>query len=138
MAIAENNKTLRDSKLPGRAILLRPMLIPATHIETFIHFRKVRSLAKKSLGSTFLAFSALNLACFGRLLPKTLNKNLDNGFGCAVTGLGGSLGDCFSMDMPLTRFLLTGLGRNSSSWDPSALSSMTRTDSERPGLCVTK
>ena len=63
IANAEKIKTDKDSKLNGGAVLMdeSPILMAATHIETFIHLRKVRSLAKKSLGSTFLAPSLLKV-----------------------------------------------------------------------------
>lgn len=106
--IPKNNKLDNASKLPlppaDDEIDDKPIDIPATHIETFIHFKNVRSLAKNNFGFTFFAPSLSNLAddaCW--FPPKIANNVLDNGFAIPVAGAGGRiLPSPFNIDIPFT------------------------------------
>ena len=106
MAIAKNTRLDNASSFPAGVPLMadKPMLIPATHNETFIHFRKVLSLAKNNFGSTFLAPSSSKVV--GCLLPaKRASNLLERGFGWMVSGGFGMLVSdvgCFISDTALT------------------------------------
>ena len=106
MAIAKNERLDKASMASAGVPLMedRPMLIAATHTETFIHFRKVLSLAKNIFGSTFLApFSSKVAGC---LLPAKTARNLREREVRWMAFIGfellRSVFDCFMGDTPLT------------------------------------
>ena len=117
IANAEKIKTDIDSMLNGGAVLIdeSPILMAATHIETFIHLRKVRSLAKNSLGSTFLAPSSLKADLVFVLParpPKIRKRVRERGLGSIDRGM--LLSDCgfFTGETPWTLIVDTNIKWN--------------------------